>query len=61
MECRAISKYDVQSRQNEILRNIYSCLVMSSKIDWARKDRIREMMLCVEDSPGVPEKELDND
>lgn len=61
MECRAISKYEVQRRQNEILRNIYSSLVLASKIDWARKDRIREMMLCVEDSPGVPEKELDND
>ena len=60
IECWGISKYEVQRRQNEILRNIYSSLVLASRIDWARKDRIREMMLCVEDAPGVPEKELDN-
>ena len=54
----AISKYEVQRRQNEILRNIYSSLVLASRIDWARKDRVREMMLCVEEMPGVPEKEL---
>ena len=57
---RAERKYNRQKKENDILRNIYSSLVLVSKIDWARKDRIRELMLLNEEAPGVPEQELQN-
>ncbi|KAK8827179.1 hypothetical protein WA556_000807, partial [Blastocystis sp. ATCC 50177/Nand II] len=51
-------KYKKQKKENSILRNIYSSIVLATKIDWARKERVRELMLCNEDEPGVPENEL---
>ena len=51
-------KYRKQKKENSILRNIYSSIVLATKIDWARKERVRELMLCNEDEPGVPEGEL---
>lgn len=51
-------KYKKQKKENSILRNIYSSIVLATKIDWARKERVRELMLCTEDEPGVPEGEL---
>lgn len=55
---RAERKYNRQKKENDILRNIYSSLVLVSKIDWSRKERIRELMLSNEEAPGVPEKDL---
>ena len=51
-------KYKKQKKENAILRNIYSSIVLATRIDWSRKDRVRELMLCNEDEPGVPENEL---
>ena len=51
-------KYDRQRTENALLRNIYSSLVLGSKLDWARKSRVRELMLYNEEEPGVPENEL---
>ena len=55
---RAEKKYIRQKKENDILRNVYSSLVLASKLDWSRRERIRELMLCNEDTPGVPESEL---
>ena len=55
---RAERKYNRQKKENDILRNIYSSLVLVSKIDWSRKERIRELMLSNEEAAGVPEKDL---
>lgn len=51
-------KYERQRTENALLRNIYSSLVLGSKLDWARKSRVRELMLYNEEEPGVPENEL---
>ncbi|KAK8793763.1 hypothetical protein JH06_3644 [Blastocystis sp. subtype 4] len=51
-------KYERQRIENALLRNIYSSLVLGSKLDWARNPRIRELMLCCEEEPGVPEKDI---
>lgn len=56
---RAKKENRSQKKRNDILRNIYSSLVLVSKLDWSKKERIRELMLCNEDAPGVPEKDLD--
>lgn len=58
IQSRAERKYLRQKKENDILRNIYSSLVLVSKIDWSRRDRIRDLMLCNEDAPGVPESDL---
>ena len=51
-------KYERQRTENALLRNVYSSLVLGSKLDWARKSRVRELMLYNEEEPGVPEDEL---
>lgn len=51
-------KYERQRTENALLRNLYSSLVLGSKLDWARKSRVRELMLYNEEEPGVPENEL---
>lgn len=55
---RVKRKHEKQRMENALLRNIFSSIVLESKINWARYDRLRDIMCCVEEEPGVPEEEI---
>lgn len=51
---RREERVETARKTNAILRRVLQGVMVESRIDWAASARLRELMLALEEEPGVP-------
>lgn len=52
--CRREDRVENARKENALLRRVLQGLLVESRVDWAASARLRDLMMALEEEPGVP-------